>query len=127
VSGRRIEDGVEEVDGRGGGEAAPGTGRPAAARGKKKGARPEKGGGAGGRGRPDGWAPPVCEREREEGERRRWRAGLGRKQKWAAGWVGLGGCFLFFFKSNFKPISNLLNSNLFIFSNSNFNTNFSTI
>jgi hypothetical protein len=87
-------------------------GWPAADAGKKEGRGLEV------EGEPDRWAPPVGEREREE---REGGGGVGRlwaERGWAAGWVRLGGCFLFFFfsflfKSNFKPISNLLNSNLF--------------
>jgi hypothetical protein len=72
--GRRLDGGVEEVDGRG----EPGTGRPVAARGKKG------EGAAGGRGWPDGWAPPVCERERGGGDAGR----VGRKRTGPWGWVG---------------------------------------
>jgi hypothetical protein len=63
---------MEEADGRGDGEAAPGCRRPAAARGKK-GMAPTGG-------------PHLSAAERE----RRWEAGakwagLGRKRSWAAG------------------------------------------
>jgi hypothetical protein len=77
-------------------------------RGKKGRARPEVEGGA------DRWAPPVGDRVREregrEAERVAWaETEVGRE----LGWVGLAVFFSFLFKSNFKPISNLLNSNLF--------------
>jgi hypothetical protein len=77
-------------------------GWPAADAGKKEGRGLEV------EGEPDRWAPPVGEREREE---REGGGGVGRlwaERGWAAGWVRLGGCFLFFsflFFSN--PISNL--------------------
>jgi hypothetical protein len=81
VSGRRIEDGVEEVDGRG--EAAPGCGRPAAGSGKKGGGLEVEGGA-------DRWAPPVGDRVREGGEGGGGAGRVGLKRSWAAagrGWV----------------------------------------
>jgi hypothetical protein len=80
---RRIKDGVEEVDGRGGwgGGAGDGDGR-----------RPARG--KGGRGLeveegPDKRAPLVSGSEREGREAGALRAGLGRKFRWAVR-VGLG-------------------------------------
>jgi hypothetical protein len=92
---------VEETDGRG----EPGRrGRPAAARGKKGGRRPEEGDGA------DGWAPSVGERERGGREGRALAGRLGPKAELGRG-VGLLDLFCFFssfsfqihFKTNFKP------------------------
>jgi hypothetical protein len=74
--------------------------------------------------KPDRWAPPVGEREREK--RRRVLVG-----HWAGSgeagrvWMGRRFGFVFFsnpFQTNFKPF---LNQIFYIFSNSNFNTNFS--
>jgi hypothetical protein len=69
--------------------------------------------------------PHLSVRGREEGERRRlcgprgpiadWAGGVG--LDWLLGFVFFSFSFPFLFKSIFKPISNLLNSNLFIFSN----------
>jgi hypothetical protein len=92
---RRIEEGVEEVDGRGEpGRRRRGAGWPAAARGKKGRARPEVEGGA------DRWAPPVGDRVREregrEAERAAWaETEVGRE----LGWVGLAVFFFFLFFS----------------------------
>jgi hypothetical protein len=81
------------------------------------------------RGAPDRWVPPVGERERERRGggalvgRCGPKAGMGREVRW---WVGF---VFFFFSFFFKSFSNLfqtfLNQILYIFSNSNFHTNFS--
>jgi hypothetical protein len=78
--------------------------------------RGEEGGAAGGGRRPRQVGPTcrwLCERE---GGRRAERAGLGQNLRWAAAgkgdWVDLLFFSFFLFKSFFKPISNLLNSNL---------------
>jgi hypothetical protein len=76
----------------------------------------------------DGWAPSVGERERRGREGRGvWAAWAGRI---CGPRVGLG-CFVFFFLLFFflffffKSISNLFKPFFYIFSNLNFNTNFS--
>jgi hypothetical protein len=102
---RRLDGGGGRARGRGGGAGVQ-----------------EAGGGAGEEG---GWrwetsptgGPHLSVRGRErrgEGGGRKW-AGLGRICDGSRGWVRIGLiCFFsFFFKSFFKPISNLLNSNLF--------------
>jgi hypothetical protein len=87
----------------GGGEAAPGCGRPAAARGRRGARRPEEEDGA------DGWAPSVGERERGGREEA---ALMGRRgPKSSARPAGWAGCFVFFFflffANPFQIFSNL--------------------
>jgi hypothetical protein len=128
----RLDGGLKaegDVGGAGGG-AAPGTGDAAMGIG-----RLEVGDG------PDGWGPPTScwegrrvlgrvGRKRGNGPRgMKKKKEVGRGSRWAGGGLGRLDMF-YFFLFFFKSISNLffqtfLNQIFYIFSNSNFNTNFS--